>query len=556
MSAQDLSGAVLDFEHRRRLALRRQRLQSAVGIGLFSLLLAISLQRSEVFALRGGGDPFARFIDFLELMTPTLRAESLFAGRTVEGSLGWWFYDLPLWLKALLQTFEMAVFGTVLGALGAALAAFGCARNLNSSAPVRFAIRRTLEAIRTMPDIIMALIMVAAFGVGPLAGVIALSITTMGSLGKLFSETNEEVDPRQLEALDAAGAGLLRKIRYGVIPQVLPQYASYVLIRLEGNLAAAAALGIVGAGGIGLELQRAITYTEFDTYLAILMLIVGMIFVLDLASEAIRHRLLGFEGVVKAAPQGGERLRNLLLTLGAFAVLVLIAIDLKLAPDTLLSGFERLARMIATAFPPTPDGQLLRILRAIGETFAIAFLGTVLAVLVAVPLGVLGAKTVVSQPIVHFLLRRGLDVFRGVPVLVWALVMVSLFGLGPFGGVIAIALADIPNLAKLFSESLEACDPAPTEGVRAAGGSRLIVMRYGLAPQMAPVMTGQSLFYLEGNFRHAGVLGIVGAGGIGFELDERLRVFAFDEAFFIILLYMAAVAMLDTISSLIRKRLA
>ncbi len=555
MSAYEPTSAVLDFEQRRRIALRRQRLQSLFALSAFSLLLAISLQRSEAFALRGGGDPFARFFDFLQLMTPTLRPELLWKGRTVEGSIGWWLYDLPLWLKALRQTLEMAILGTVLGAIGAALAAFGSARNLNSFAPGRFAIRRMLEVIRTMPDIIMALIMVAAFGVGPLAGVLALSITTMGSLGKLFSEANEEVDPRQLEALDAAGAGLLRKIRFGVIPQVLPQYASYTLIRLEGNLAAAAALGIVGAGGIGLELQRAITYTEFDTYLAILLLIVGMIFVLDMASEAIRHRLLGFEGAAQPAKARGP-LPGLLITAVATAILVAIAVDLKLAPDTLLTGFGRLRRMVATAFPPTPDGQLLRILRALGETFAMAFLGTVIAVVVAVPIGVLGAKTVVSQPIAHFLLRRSLDVFRGVPVLVWALVMVSLFGLGPFGGVIAIALADIPNLAKLFSETLEGCDPAPTEGVHAAGGSRLIGLRYGLAPQMIPAMTSQSLFYLEGNFRHAGVLGIVGAGGIGFELDERLRVFAFDEAFFILLLYMLTVAALDAVSSQIRKRLA
>ena len=108
----------------------------------------------------------------------------------------------------------------------------------------------------------------------------------------LFAEINEEVDPRQLEALDAAGAGLLTRIRFGLIPQVLPNYASYSLLRLEGNVAAAGALGIVGAGGIGLELQRAITYTEFSTYLAILLLLVSVIFVIDLTSEAIRHRLI------------------------------------------------------------------------------------------------------------------------------------------------------------------------------------------------------------------------------------------------------------------------
>jgi phosphonate transport system permease protein len=159
--------------------------------------------------------------------------------------------------------------------------------------PVRFVVRRSLEAIRTLPDLIMALILVAAFGIGPFAGVLALTISTVGGLGKLFAEINEEVDTRPLEAIEASGANRMRQIRYGVLPQVLPSYASYVLIRLEGNLAGAAALGIVGAGGIGLELQRAITYTEFDTYLAILLLMVGMIFVIDVVSEQIRHRLIG-----------------------------------------------------------------------------------------------------------------------------------------------------------------------------------------------------------------------------------------------------------------------
>jgi phosphonate transport system permease protein len=234
-----------------------------------------------------------RVADFLDRMIPNLRPDALLADKRTAGSLAWWFYDLPLWLRLGWQTVEMAIIATILGAGGALCASFLCARNLMPFAPVRFAVRRTLEAIRTLPELILALVLVAAFGVGPLAGVITLAVSTMGGLGKLLSEINEEIDPRQLEALTAAGAGPLSRIRYGVIPQVLPNYASYALIRLEGNLAGAAALGIVGAGGIGLELQRAITYTEFDTYLAILLLIVGMIFLIDIGSEVLRHRLIG-----------------------------------------------------------------------------------------------------------------------------------------------------------------------------------------------------------------------------------------------------------------------
>ncbi len=290
--------AVEDFEALRRRTLRRQRLRALAGLLIFSAVLLVSFQRSQFFSSDIGGDPLGRIGTFLSRMIPDLEPSALAADSRTKGSLAWWFYDLPVWLKLGWQTVEMAIVATVLGAVGGLIASFLCARNLMPFAPVRFAVRRTLEAIRTLPDLILALILVAAFGVGPLAGVITLAISTVGSLGKLFAEINEEVDPHQLEAMEAAGVGPLSRIRYGVIPQVLPNYASYALIRLEGNLAGAAALGIVGAGGIGLELQRAITYTEFDTYLAILLLIIFMIFIIDIGSEALRHKLIGL-GAVK-----------------------------------------------------------------------------------------------------------------------------------------------------------------------------------------------------------------------------------------------------------------
>jgi phosphonate transport system permease protein len=284
--------AISDFEAARRRHLRGQWLKSSAGLLIASLLLAAAFDRSQFFSADIGGDPARRILDFLSRLVPDLRGEVLFRGTDTPGSLSAWFYDLPTWLSAIRETLEMAALATVFGAVGATLASFLCSRNLMPWALVRFVVRRSLEVIRTLPDLVLALILVAAFGAGPTAGVIALTVSTVGSLGKLFAEINEEVDPRQLEALDAAGAGLLTRIRFGLIPQVLPNYASYSLLRLEGNVAAAGALGIVGAGGIGLELQRAITYTEFSTYLAILLLLVSVIFVIDLTSEAIRHRLI------------------------------------------------------------------------------------------------------------------------------------------------------------------------------------------------------------------------------------------------------------------------
>lgn len=255
-------------------------------------------------------------------------------------------------------------------------------------------------------------------------------------------------------------------------------------------------------------------------------------------------------------PAWRSRLVPPLVTLLCAAVLAKMAADVGFSPARLITGTGALGRLLAAMVPPSSGGQLLHILHALGETLAMAFVGTLIGALAALPLGILGAKTVVSQPAVHFAFRRALDLFRGVPALVWALILVSAFGLGPFAGVCALALADIPHLAKLFAEAIENADSKPVDGVRSTGAPPLDVIRFGLLPQVAPVMASQCLYYLESNFRHAAVLGIVGAGGIGFELEERIRVFAFDIAAFIILLYMLAVAVLDTVSRELRRRLA
>ncbi|HMO42943.1 MAG TPA: hypothetical protein PKB04_06395 [Phenylobacterium sp.] len=220
MSALQTSPAVAAFEAERRRLLLRQRGEAVIGLLIFSVLLVVSFHRSQFFGSDIGGDPLGRMADFLTRMTPDLKAKALLADRRTEGSLHSWFYDLPLWLRSAWQTVEMAIRATALGAVLALGASFLCAQNLMPFAPVRFVVRRTLEAIRTLPDLIMALILVAAFGVGPLAGVLTLTISTLGSLGKLFAEINEEIDPRQLER--PAGRGRSRRSATGCCRRSCP----------------------------------------------------------------------------------------------------------------------------------------------------------------------------------------------------------------------------------------------------------------------------------------------------------------------------------------------
>ena len=156
--------AIANFEVARRRQLRRQWLKSSAGLLISSLLLAAAFHQSQFFTADIGGDPARRILDFLSRLVPELRGEVLFRGTETPGSLSAWFYDLPRWLDAIRETLEMAALATVFGAVGATLASFLCARNLMPWAPVRFVVRRALEVIRTLPDLVLALILVAAVG--------------------------------------------------------------------------------------------------------------------------------------------------------------------------------------------------------------------------------------------------------------------------------------------------------------------------------------------------------------------------------------------------------
>ena len=189
------------------------------------------------------------------------------------------------------------------------------------------------------------------------------------------------------------------------------------------------------------------------------------------------------------------------------------------------------------------------------ETVAMAYLGTLLGLIFAVPLGFLGARNVIPQPVFRFLTRRLFDGFRGLDQLIWALVFVRAMGLGPIAGILAIAVAEIGTLAKLFSEAIENVDPKPIEGITSVGASKLAVLRYAFLPQVMPVMISQTLYSIESNSREATILGLVGAGGIGLRLSERIQINAWDQVAYIIVLILITVALIDTASRYLRMRL-
>ncbi|MFO1186823.1 MAG: phosphonate ABC transporter, permease protein PhnE [Alphaproteobacteria bacterium] len=245
------------------------------------------------------------------------------------------------------------------------------------------------------------------------------------------------------------------------------------------------------------------------------------------------------------------------LFIAGLAAIAWLARRTELLSLKFLAGISRVGAIVQGMWPPEAGsaGTLASIGSGLAQTVAMAFLGTLVAALIAVPLGFLGARLVVRNPAVHFLIRRAFDMFRGMPALIWALVFARAVGLGPMTGVLAFIAADFAPLSKLFAEAIEAADTKALEGVRSTGATGLAALRFGLLPQVMPNMLSQALYFFESNVRSASILGIVGAGGIGGVLDEAIKFSLWHEVLFILIGLFVMVFLIDQASGLLRARL-
>jgi phosphonate transport system permease protein len=243
-----------------------------------------------------------------------------------------------------------------------------------------------------------------------------------------------------------------------------------------------------------------------------------------------------------------------LITAAALGLFVYGLWHLGFSLTKLIAGAGSLGSFVVMMFPPDwgDTTSLWRYTKALAETVAIALLGTLLAATIALPLSIIAARNATVSQVLRFFTRRGFDTLRGVETLVWALIWINVVGLGPFAGVLAIATSDIGSFGKLFSEAIEASDKRPVEGVVASGGSRLHAIRFGILPQVAPVLISQALYYFESNTRSATIIGIVGAGGIGLQLSEQIRTLEWQTVCFIIIMILVTVSAIDMLSTRIR----
>jgi phosphonate transport system permease protein len=269
-----------------RAAVARKRLQMviATAIAVAALIMAglgAEVEPRTFFAKIGN---FTSYFD---------RIFTLDSGARAWTDITEWFWGWKNWLSLLWETVLISYVGTISGAVIALALNFLAAENTAPSAWLRFVVRRFMEFCRTVPDIVFALIFVIAFGLGPMAGVLAIAIHCIGALGKQYSELVENIDMKPVEGIRSTGAGWISCMRFAVMPQVSAGFVGYTLLRFEINVRGASVMGFVGAGGIGQELVVAVRKFYYSDVSAILLMIIVTVFVIDIGTGWARGRLFG-----------------------------------------------------------------------------------------------------------------------------------------------------------------------------------------------------------------------------------------------------------------------
>ena len=276
--------------------LRSRRLWNIFIILIFAVSFFMSSSIID-FNLSQIIDGFPRLSDYIIKILPNLDINLILENSKTEGSIQYWYFNFKKYSALLYETFNMAVLATLMGFIFALILSFLSAKNITPNIYSYHLVKRILEFLRGVPEIIFAILFVWALGVGPLAGIIAITIHTTGALGKLFSEVHENADLKTCEAIRSHGGNWVSEMRYGIIPKVLPNIISYALLRFEINIRASTVIGFVGAGGIGQELYLVINFNYYEEVSAIILLIILTVITIDISSGRIRQKIIGEMGV-------------------------------------------------------------------------------------------------------------------------------------------------------------------------------------------------------------------------------------------------------------------
>jgi phosphonate transport system permease protein len=483
-------------------------------------------------------------------------------GRLMERMLPPTFGEPIEIARMMVETLLIAVGGTAIATVLSVPLGAAASNRFTGPRAVQWIARAIIMVTRAIPSLVFALILVRVFGLGPTAGGLAIALHSIGMIGKMFADVFEEQDPLPADAVEATGARRSQTFIATTLARGLPRMAAIVLYRLDINVRASAILGIVGAGGIGVALQTAIGTLNYRYAAGIIIVIVVFLLALEGISVLVQRRLAEhahegddaelFVPGRDAATPGWNRPR-IVRALTATAVLALVAWSIwVIAPDPAraMRSLESTWRMLTGMFPPAFS---VEVLEGLWESFLMAITATTFGVVIGLIIAIFSTDLLVRIPIVSTVLRIIVVLVRGVPDLVWALLFVAALGLGPFPGFLALSISASALAAKFFTDSLQNLDPLPMRALESAGANRLQVFVAGVWPQFLPSFVGNSMFTSDLTLRESTVLGVVGAGGIGYLLQESTRTLHYETTSAIIIGLLVVVLAIEVGARWIRR---
>lgn len=482
-------------------------------------------------------------------------------------------------LDATLETIWMALIGTTASVLLSIPLAFLAARNTTPN-PATFAASRAIITLsRAVPTLVIAAVLTLPLGIGPLAGILALAIHSIGMVGKLFTEAIENTEAMSREAVTSTGAGKWQTVLTTIVPQITPSWIGTSLYRLDINLRESAVLGFVGAGGVGFVIQTTLRSLDYQRAIAAVSVIFAVITLIEVVSTRLRTSIIGDHlsspttknARTEARERRDQRLiidavttrrltppwtyERIVRTSAALIFLALIVISFATIDMPLLSAFgliDEIGESVGRLFPPDFTTAGPELWQGIRETVAIGFIATTLGLLLSIPLGILSARNIVVKRAIFGTTRLFLLGLRGLPELIVAVLFVAAMGLGPVPGTLALTLGTATFMAKLIGDALEEVSPVPREAVFATGASGVQEFFTSVVPQALPNLVSQTLYMLDVNLRSSTVLGIIGGGGIGFLLLSALRVLQEPTVGAIIIVIFVIVYAIELVGSFVR----
>ncbi|MBB1020047.1 phosphonate ABC transporter, permease protein PhnE [Dietzia sp. E1] len=476
----------------------------------------------------------------------------------------------------LAETLAIVVLATALAVALSIPVALAAASLTGRGRGRRGTARSVIVLCRAVPDLVLAILFFRLFGLGALPGILAMGLHSVGMIGKLYADAIEELDRGPVDAAQAAGATRRQVVFATVIPALMPQLIATALHRFDINLRTSVLLGYVGVGGIGLAIADALRTLNYQRGMALALVVLILCIATELLSGAVRRALMRGSGTPRAGrsrsqdsrgggsrrdprevgitpPWTADRIRRF-LSIGAVVVILAASVaGADLSADRFWAGIVDLPRTAGLFWPPSTGDILPELLGQLLVTVQIALSATLLGAVIAVPVGVLAARNVVPNPAVHTSARVFIVFVRGIPELIIAIVFVVITGLGAVAGTLALAIGAVGLLSKLVADSLEETDVRVQEALRAGGATRVQVFFSATIRQAAPSFVAHVMYLLDTNIRSATLLGVVGAGGIGFYLLNASRVVQFDVVTTIILLILGVVLAVEALSVWVRS---